>query len=302
MTKPPVETGAQPAAVDPKRHPAALSDAISKAWRPYRWRGYAVGILAGLFAGGVVAPVVTTSLLLASFLAGAAPSSVGSWPEIVWSITFAVTVPAAAATAFTRWQPRLLRDAAETYLWLAHRAEVNWARVFGSQPIPRTESRMRAFLETVPHTPATAGERFGLSIGLLDLDGARAALADMTDATAGDRYARTSAAWLVDFIGGTTGLLEPLESLIGAIEDPDDRIAASVELAVMRARVALADGQDWRVPLATVRPQLGTAPAPVYHQTVWRPVFRSVLINAVIGATVFWVASFALGPFFPVPR
>jgi hypothetical protein len=70
----------------------------------------------------------------------------------------------------------------------------------------------------------------------------------------------------------------------------------------MRARVALADGQDWRVPLATVRPQLGIAPAPVYHQTVWRPVFRSVLINAVIGVTVFWVASFALGPFFPVPR
>src|SRR6266545_1008837 len=56
--------------LDAARHPAALSMAIARAWQPYRWRAYTVGIAAGMLAGGVIAPIATTSLLLGVYLTG----------------------------------------------------------------------------------------------------------------------------------------------------------------------------------------------------------------------------------------
>src|SRR4029077_16865405 len=186
---------------------------------PYRLRAYLVGVLAGLFVGDVVAPIATTSLLLGLYLARLAPDEGGPWPEGVWTVAFAVTFAIVGATAFARWQPRRLRMAVETYIWLATRAEEDWARVFGAQPAPRRERDMRAALASTPATPDTAGERFGLCIGLLELDRARAAAAEMPQTSATERYHRSSAFWLGDFVAGATHPLDPLQVLVDAIDD-----------------------------------------------------------------------------------
>jgi hypothetical protein len=59
------------AVADRRRHPAALAQAISIAWRPYRRRAHAVGIFAGLAIAGIAAPIATTTTLMALYLIGA---------------------------------------------------------------------------------------------------------------------------------------------------------------------------------------------------------------------------------------
>ena len=300
MSGPASTAPVEPKSLDPKRHPAALARAIAEAWRPYRWRAYGIGILAGLFAGGVAAPVATTSLLFALYFAGAALPADTPWFEGVWSLAFALTVPAVGATAFARWQPPRLRMAAQTYIWLATRAEENWARVFGTQPVPRDEASMRAVLASTAETPDTAGERFGLWIALLELDRARAAAAEMPETTANDRYNHSAAVWLADFVAGTTHPLESLQPLVDAIDDSNERVEAGVTMAVNRARVALSEGQDWRAPLEAARDRLGTSLEGSYDRLVWWPTFRRLLVSTSVGVSVFWLTLLGLGRYFPI--
>ena len=46
------------------------SQAHHRAWRPYRWRGYVLGLVVGILAGGILGPVVTVSVAFALGLAG----------------------------------------------------------------------------------------------------------------------------------------------------------------------------------------------------------------------------------------
>jgi hypothetical protein len=286
--------------VDPARHPAALAGVITRAWRPYRWRACAVGIVAGLLAGGVIAPIVTTSFTIALAAAGAQLQTRFPLWEVVWSLVFVGAAPGVGAAVFARWQPTTLRDAAQVYVWLALRAEANWARSFGTRPVPRDEQGTRAFLATLQPTAETASERYGLWLAVLELDRAREAIAQMPEATPLDRFTRASASWLADFVGGTTQPLEPIEELARHLNDPDERVEATVTIAVNRARVALADGRDWRVPLAEARPSLDAGADEMYQQFVSQPVFRLLLVNTIVGVVVFWAAMFVLGPYFPL--
>src|SRR5262245_21689004 len=287
-------------ATNANRHPAALAGAISTSWTPYRRRAYVLGIVSGLLAGGVIAPIVTSTLVIALSLAGIPTES--RWPEVVWSIVFALTAPAVAATAYTRWQPTKLIDAAQTYIWLSMRAEHNWAEVFGTLPVPRDETTTRRVLASVPLMGATAGERSGLWMSLLDFEEAKAAAEEMPHTTAAERYERASALWLVDFAGGTVLPLDPLQRLVDAIDDPDERLEASVSIALSRARVALSQGEDWQQPLAAARATLGSAPLPLYDKLLWRTTFRQVLIATLLGLAVYWLAINVLAPYFPVER
>ena len=101
--------------------PGALADAMTRGWRPYRWRGYAVGVVAGLALGGIVAPILTTSVALGLALAGITVDPRVPWAEVVWSVTFVVTFAAVGAWAVARWLPAAFRDALESYVWIARR-------------------------------------------------------------------------------------------------------------------------------------------------------------------------------------
>ncbi len=280
--------------LDPKRHPAALAGAIGEAWRPYRWRAIVTGALGGIFVGGIVTPVVTTSLVMLLAISGVARLN-GAWLGHVWMVAFALTVPAVGGLAYARWQPHRLRMAAQTYIWLATRAEEHWKRLLGGRPIPRDERGMRAALASMSETPDTARERFGLWIALLELDRARVAAAEMPEASPRDRYDRAAAMWLVDFVGGTTQPLDPLERLVDAIEDPDEQIEAGVALAADRARIALVEGNDWRAPLAAARDRLGVTAERWHNRMLFWPMFRTLFIAAAIGVAIFWLAVLGLG-------
>jgi hypothetical protein len=294
---------APPAAVPPARHPAALAVAIFHAWRPYRWRGYATGLVAGILAGGIVAPLITSALALLGALTGVVGDGGLPWAAVAWTLAFALTAPFAGALAYARWQPRDLREAAESYLWLAQESEAHWRDITGRATVPRDEAGMREFLLTAAPTPENAGERFGMWIALLDVTQARAAIAEMPRETPDDRFGHASATWLADFVAGDAGgpSLQDLEALAQAIDSADDRREALVTVAVQRARVALAAGADWRAPLSAVRPALGPAPDAVYSRLVWRPAFRQLLIACVSGTVVYWVAWLLLEPYYRLP-
>lgn len=299
VSEPPRARAESRASQDPRRHPAALAAAITAAWRPYRWRAYGAAILTGLLLGGVGGPIVTTSLIMVLALAGVMTEAV-LWPNIVWSLAFALSVPVVGATLYAYWQPRRLRMAAQAYLWMAWRAEDRWAEVMGTRPVPRDEPAIRRTLASVPATPETAGERCGLWIALLETDNARAAAAEMPDLTGLDRFARTGALWLIDFTEGSSAPLAQLETLADALSDPDDRIGAAASVAVNRARVAIAEDRDWQAPLAAIRDSLGDTPERIYNRFLWWTTFRALLVATAAGVAIFWAAVYALGPYFPI--
>jgi hypothetical protein len=284
---------------DQRRHPAALADAISRAWHPYRWRAYVVGIAAGLLVGGVVGPLATTSLLFILYFAGGGPVDDVPWAPIVWTIAFAVTVPPVGTAVYLRWQPALLRMAAQTYIWLVRRAEDNWARLFGATPVPRDEAAIRASLQEMSETTATSGERFGLYLALLQFDDARRAIEQMPNATPRERFDRAAAHWLADFTAGATEPLEPLQGLADLIDDPDEQLEAAVTIAVNRGRVALSEGGDWQAPLAEIRGRLGDAPEAMYRRLMWGPTFSTLLRVTSVGVIAYWLGMWFLQSFLP---
>ena len=300
---PPAVTAPPAATVPPSRHPAALAVAIFRAWRPYRLRGYVTGLVAGVLAGGIVAPLVTTTLTLLGALGGFIDDSRVPWAEILWTLTFALVMPFAGALAYARWQPRDLRDAAASYLWLAQEAEARWRSTTGRATVPRDEAGMREFLQTTAPTPENAGERFGMWLALLDIAQARAAVAEMPRETPSERFGHASATWLTAFVAGDTTApgFDDLETLAHEIDDPDERREALATVGLQRARAALDAGGDWRAPLAAVRPRLYTAPDGIYARFVWRPAFRQLLIACVSGIAVYWIAWFLLEPYYRWP-
>ena len=292
-----------PPPIPTSRHPAAVAAAIFHAWTPFRWRGYAAGFFAGVVGGGIVAPVVTTTLTLVAALLGVIVEGQFPWAEFTWTLVFAIVSPLAGALAYAQWQPRDLRDAAQTYLWLAQAAETRWRAATGLPTVPRDEAGMREFLRTVAPTPENAGERFGIWITLLDVEQARSAIAEMPDGSAYERFGHASAAWLAAFVAegaAPPASFEELEVLASQIEDPGDRREARVTVALQRARAAVAAGGDWRAPLAAVRSELAREPDPVYARVVWRPAFRQLLIACLIGIFVYWASWLMLAPYFHV--
>ena len=296
------EQGAQPRAprdppadpaADPQRSlaghdPGALANAITRAWRPYRWRGYILGLVVGIPAGGILGPLLTVSIAVALGLTGVTIDPLTPWAELVWSVVFAVTFAAAGALAVAYWLPHDFKAATETYLWLAARAEAHWYELFGDLRVPRSRSAMKAFVAATPETPGTAGERFGVWMALGDLDSARRVVAQMPDDTGSARHARASAVWLVDFVAGSPGDLAALRSTAAALDHAGERLEAEVELAVNVARVEVAAGRDWKPPLVAVREGLGAEPTEILWRHAWPPAFRGMFVAAVIGAAAFW--------------
>lgn len=290
MTVEPATTGpaGSSARIDPLRHPAALSNAISRRWRPYRFRAYVLGALAGFVFGGVVAPIATTLVALVLALTSSLPAVDVPWAEVVWTVVFVIVFARVGSWAIARWLPRDFRAATETYVWLAMRAEAHWREVLGA-PIPRTAAAQRAFLDATPVVPETAGELAGIWLALGDLDTAREVIARMPESTPAERQGKAATTWLVDFVGGEDGDLGDLEASLGQVGEGEDRLEGHVELAVDASRVAFAHRGDWVGPMAAVRGELGAEPSQIMWRFAAQPAFRTMLVLGVIGVTAFWV-------------
>jgi hypothetical protein len=262
---------------------------MSRGWRPYRLRAYAVGIAAGILVGGIPTAIATTAVILLLALAGITIDPALPWDEVIWSIAFAVVFAAVGAWALVRWLPHDFKAATESYLWLASRAEDHWHEQFGGLPVPRTPEAMRVFLDSMPATPETAHQRSGLYLALGDVDAARREIGQMPIGTAVERYQHAAMSWLLDFVAGGDASVEPLRAAAAAINDPADRLEAEVEVALSEARVAVARGGDWLTPAAAPRDRLGDEPSRLIWRLAWGPAFRSMLAAATIGVVLFWI-------------
>jgi hypothetical protein len=290
MTVEPAATGpaGSSARIDPLRHPAALSNAISRRWRPYRFRAYVLGALAGFLFGGVVAPIATTLVALVLLLTTSLPVLTVPWAEVVWTIVFVLVFARVGSWAIARWLPRDFRAATESYLWLAIHAEAHWRDQLGV-PIPRTAAAQRTFLDATPVVPATAGELASIWLALGDLDTARTVIVRMPESTPAERQDKAAATWLVDFVGGEDGDLEALETSLGRLGEGESWLEGRVELAVDASRVALAHRGDWVTPMAAVRTPLGDEPSQLMWRFAAEPAFRTMLALGAIGVTAYWV-------------
>ena len=266
-----------------------LAAAITRGWRPYRWRAYAVGGLAGIIVGGIFAPIVTTAVELELAIGGLSVDQGLPWAEIIWSAVFVLTFAAVGAWTATRWLPADFRAATESYLWLSVRAEDHWRTVFGDRPVPRSAAALRDFVTLTPETPDAAGERAAAWLALGDLAAARRSVEQMPDDTALARHARAVTTWMVDFAGGTITNVEPLRASAAEIEDPAERLEAETDIAANVARIELAAGRDWKPPLAAVRERLGGDPGETVWRHVWRSTFRGMFAVAAIGVAAYWV-------------
>jgi hypothetical protein len=273
----------------PERGLQALADAMSRAWRPYRLRAYVVGLVAGILVGGIPTAIATTVVILALSLAGITIDPAVPWDEVIWSVAFAVAFAAVGAWAVVRWLPRDFKAAAETYLWLASRAEEHWREQFEGTPVPRTSAAMRAFLDSTPATPETAYQRSGLYLALGDVKAAHDEMGLTRVDTAIERFQNEAMEWLLDFVAGGDDPLEPLRAAAAAIDDPPDRLEADVEVALSEARVAVARGGDWVTPAGALRDRLGDEPSRLIWRLGWRPAFRTMLSVATIGVVLFWI-------------
>ncbi len=278
-----------PGTMPPERGLQALADAISRGWRPYRLRAYALGIVAGILVGGIPTAIATTVVILALSLAGLAIDPAVPWDEVIWSVAFAVAFAAVGAWAVVRWLPHDFKAATETYLWLASRAEEHWRDQFGGTPVPRTSAAMRGFLDSTPATPEAAYQRSGLYLALGDMEAARRQSELMAVDTAVELFQRDAMDWLLDFVAGEDHPLDRLRAAAAAIDDPADRLEADVEIALSEARVALARGVDWMTPAGALRHRLGDEPSRLIWRLGWGPAFRTMLSAATIGVVLFWI-------------
>jgi hypothetical protein len=277
-------SGPATARIDPRRDPAAVAQAITARWRPYRFRAYLFGLVTAL-VGTMVVVVATAFVEL--ILAIDAITVPVPWSEAAWTIAFVVLFALAGAWAVARWLPRPFRAALESYVWLATRAEAHWAEVVGTD-VPRRPEAMRAFLDATTVEPATAGEIATIWLALGDLDTARDVLASMPETTDLERHQKRTTTWLVDFVGGIDGPLDPLVADAATIADDAHRLEAQVELAIAAARVAIAQGRDWIAPMASVRALLGQAPSDVLWRFAFPGALRTMLLYGGIGVAAYW--------------
>jgi hypothetical protein len=289
VARPSTDILTDPGAKPSGRDAQALADAISRGWRPYRLRAYAAAIVAGILVGGIPTAIATTAVVLVLSLAGITIDPAVPWDELIWSIAFAVAFAAVGAWALVRWLPHEFKAATESYIWLASRAEEHWREQFGGLPVPRPPEAMRAFLTSTPATPETAHQRSGLYLALGDVEAARRETGQMPVGTAVERYQRAATSWLLDFVAGGDGTLEPVRAAAAAIDDPAERLEAEVEVALSEARVALAHSGDWLTPAAALRDRLGDDPSRLIWRLAWGPAFRGMLALAAIGVVLFWI-------------
>jgi hypothetical protein len=89
-----------------------------------------------------------------------------------------------------------------------------------------------------------------------DVDAARALLPEYPTATDYERHDRDADEWVMDFMEGRAGALEPLEESAAAIQDPERRAVAVAGMAIRRATAAHAAGGEWIGAMAAVYPEV----------------------------------------------
>jgi hypothetical protein len=135
----------------------------------------------------------------------------------------------------------------------ARRSARERRQAYGDPSVPATPRQATAWLARHPEdTDQTRGARVWATLVLGDLESAHRFAALMPDASAADRFHRATAEELIRVVEGADPALDEVRQRSDEL-DADDRPGAGIDIALLEALVAAADGRDWRAPILAIR-------------------------------------------------
>jgi hypothetical protein len=147
----------------------------------------------------------------------------------------------------------------ETVFAVSRRSSRIRRQAFGDGSVPATPRQARAWLARhAEDTDATRGARVWATLVVGDLEAARDLAGRMPDSSAADRFHRATARAMVRLVeGGEPGLGD----LRGAAAELDEaeRTGAEIDIGLLEALVAAADGGDWRGAILALRDRVDGA-------------------------------------------
>lgn len=215
----------------------------------YRFR---LATLAGLGAA-------LATWLLNGFLRFDGTDSLGT--AAAGGVAFALVATAAFAAQYLL--PREWR-VIETVFAVAWRSARVRRDAYGDGSVPATPRQAQAWLGRHPDdTVATRGARIWAYLVIGDLEAARRLAGRMPDASATDRFHRGAAAALVRLVEGGEPAVDDLRRLAANLDDAG-RSQAEIDITLLEALVAAADGGDWRAAILTIRDRVDRATGRVF--------------------------------------
>ena len=166
-------------------------------------------------------------------------------------------------------------------------------------PVPRTPSRARAWLEAHPARGASADlPRIELLLWIGELDTARRVALALPATTPEERFDRALEVGLVTFVGSGDGDLADAHAALDALEV--DRgapvLEARARLAVEEARRRAAARTDFLAPLLAARAAVGAGANGFLLPDLARWLARPLLLVGVLSATLTFLVAGALPP------
>jgi hypothetical protein len=156
--------------------------------------------------------------------------------------------------------------------------------------VPATPRQGKAWLARHPDdTDATRGARVWATLVVGDLNAARDLATRMPEGSAADRFHRAAARAMVRLVeGGEPGLGE----LRGAAAEfgGAERTGAEIDIGLLEALVAAADGGDWRAPILALHDRVDDATGQVLARW-FLPVIALVVVAAVVMTLVAYAFS-----------
>ena len=175
----------------------------------------------------------------------------------------------------------------ETVFAVSRRSSRIRREAFGDGSVPATPRQAQAWLARhAEDTDATRGARVWATLVVGDLEAARELAGRMPDRSVADRFHRATATAMVRLVeGGEPGL----GGLRGAAVElgEAERTGAEIDIGLLEALVAAADGGDWRGPILALRDRVDGATGAVLLRW-FLPVIALVAAGTVAMA---WVAN-----------
>ena len=165
----------------------------------------------------------------------------------------------------------------ETVFAVSRRSSRIRREAFGDGSVPATPRQAKAWLARhAEDTEATRGARVWATLVVGDLEAARELAGRMPDRSVGDRFHGATARAMVRLVeGGEPGLGE-LRGAAAELDAPE-RAGAEIDIGLLEALVAAADGGDWRRPILELRDRVDGATGAVLARW-FLPVIALVVV------------------------
>jgi hypothetical protein len=151
----------------------------------------------------------------------------------------------------------------ETVFSVSRRSSRIRRDTFGDGSVPATPRQAKAWLARhAEDTDATRGARVWATLVVGDLEAARELAGRMPDGSAAERFHRATATAMIRLVeGGEPGLAD-LRAMAAELDD-EERQGAEIDIGLLEALVAAAEGGDWRGAILAIRNRVDRATVPV---------------------------------------